>query len=244
MIIRNKLCSNIRGFTLIELSIVMVIIGLIIGGVLTGKTLIKSAEIRKNISTLENYGSAVSSFKLKYNCLPGDCKNITEIFPSGTYAGNGNGDGFINNWPNESMTANDSLVLAGFVKKELLIVAYGHTQDSYLGCYNGGYGYLYFADLYSIDNDFSWTYGNPIVLPAATKKGLTFTCTTWDNGGSLNMPVISANDSYAMDSKIDDGKPQSGNFLAQSYSGICTTGNAYQNSDIIGCRTVTYLPKP
>lgn len=231
-----------QGFTLIELSVVMIIIGLIIGGVMTGKILIKSAEIRKNISTLENYGSAVNSFKLKYNCLPGDCKNITEIFPTGTYAGNGNGDGYINNWPNESMTANDSLVLAGFVKKEQLIVAYGHAQANYFGCYNGGYGYLYFADLLSIDSDFAWTYGSPIVLPNATKKGVTFTCATWDNGGSINQPTISASDAYAMDLKMDDGLPQTGKFMSQSYSGYCNTGNAYQNSDVIGCRTVYYLP--
>ncbi len=242
MIINNKLHRNTGGFTLIELSIVMVIIGLVISGVLVGKTLIKTAEIRKNISTLEGYGSAVNSFKLKYNCLPGDCTNITQIFPTGTYAGNGNGDGLINNWPNESMTANDSLVLAGFVKKEQVVVAYGHGQGNYLGCYNGGYGYLYFADLLSIDVDFGWIYGSPFVLPAGTKKGVTFTCATWDNGGGIGQPVISANDARAIDIKLDDGLPQSGKFLSQSYSGFCNTGNAYQNSDVIGCRTVYYLP--
>ncbi len=242
MIINNKLRMNTGGFTLIELSIVMVIIGLVISGVLVGKTLIKTAEIRKNISTLEGYGSAVNSFKLKYNCLPGDCTNITQIFPTGTYAGNGNGDGLINNWPNESMTANDSLVLAGFVKKEQVVVAYGHGQGNYLGCYNGGYGYLYFADLLSIDVDFGWIYGSPFVLPAGTKKGVTFTCATWDNGGGIGQPVISANDARAIDIKLDDGLPQSGKFLSQSYSGFCNTGNAYQNSDVIGCRTVYYLP--
>ncbi len=60
------------GFTLIELSIVLVIIGLIIGGVLVGKDLIKAAEIRSTIGQYEKYKTAVNTFKLKYSGLPGD----------------------------------------------------------------------------------------------------------------------------------------------------------------------------
>jgi len=76
--------KNIKtsGFTLIELSIVLVIIWLIIGGVLTGQDLIKSAEIRAQISQIEKYNTAVNAFKLKYNCTPGDCPNATDYFPN------------------------------------------------------------------------------------------------------------------------------------------------------------------
>ncbi len=61
-----------RGFTLIELSIVLVIIGLVVGGVLVGRDLIKAAEIRAQISQIEKYNTAVHTFKLKYNGIPGD----------------------------------------------------------------------------------------------------------------------------------------------------------------------------
>jgi prepilin-type N-terminal cleavage/methylation domain-containing protein len=61
-----------HGFTLIELSIVLVIIGLVVGGVLVGNDLIKAAEIRAIISQKDKYLLAVNTFKLKYNALPGD----------------------------------------------------------------------------------------------------------------------------------------------------------------------------
>lgn len=79
------------GFTLIELSIVLVIIGLLVGGVLVGKTLIEAARLRATISQLEKIQTAVSTFRLKYNCLAGDCIRAT-TFGLGA---NGNGDRFI-----------------------------------------------------------------------------------------------------------------------------------------------------
>ncbi len=61
-----------KGFTLVELSIVLVIIGLIVGGVLVGQDLIQAAETRSIISQIEKYNTAVNTFRLKYGVLPGD----------------------------------------------------------------------------------------------------------------------------------------------------------------------------
>lgn len=69
-----------KGFTLIELSIVLVIIGLIVGSVLVGQDLIRAAQIRAVISDVEQYQTAALTFKLKYNCLPGDCPNATTFW--------------------------------------------------------------------------------------------------------------------------------------------------------------------
>src|ERR1700753_450898 len=61
-----------QGFTLIELSIVLVIIGLIVGGILVGQDLIKAAEVRAQISQIEKYNSAGNTFRGKFGGIPGD----------------------------------------------------------------------------------------------------------------------------------------------------------------------------
>lgn len=66
--------SSEGGFTLVELSIVLVIIGLIVGGVLMGQDLIRAAETRATIAQLEKYNTAINTFKLKYGILAGDAK--------------------------------------------------------------------------------------------------------------------------------------------------------------------------
>ena len=86
------------GFTLIELSIVLVIVGLIVGGVMVGRDLIEAGKIRSQITQISDIETQINTFKLKYNCLPGDCANATDIIGA-TYAKytirNGNGDGLI-----------------------------------------------------------------------------------------------------------------------------------------------------
>lgn len=88
-----------RAFTLVELAIVLVIIGLIVGGVLVGQDLIKAAGIRANVTQIERYDTAANTFLNKYNGLPGDLRNPTRYFSSVTNAtggdAQGDGDGLI-----------------------------------------------------------------------------------------------------------------------------------------------------
>ncbi len=83
----NKRISSQKGFTLVELSIVLVIIGLIIASVLVGQDLIRTAELRATITQYEGFNSAMGTFKGKYNGLPGDVTGST------SYGWTGNGDG-------------------------------------------------------------------------------------------------------------------------------------------------------
>lgn len=87
------------GFTLIELSIVLVIIGLLAGGVMAGQDLIHAATIRAQISQIEKYNTEVRTFQLKYGYLLGDipatASSAYGFFSTGmtgaAYEGDGNG---------------------------------------------------------------------------------------------------------------------------------------------------------
>jgi prepilin-type N-terminal cleavage/methylation domain-containing protein len=87
------------GFTLVELAIVLVIIGLLVGGVLVGQDLIKAAAIRSTVSDLEKYNAAANTFRGKYNGLPGDLLSArASSFSLATRtgsAGRGDGNGLI-----------------------------------------------------------------------------------------------------------------------------------------------------
>jgi prepilin-type N-terminal cleavage/methylation domain-containing protein len=96
------------GFTLVELAIVIVIIGLLVGGVLTGQSLIDNSKVSRVVTDVNKYSAAMQTFKMKYNAIPGDMRNAYTMFDGsggssvcGTNAStsntgcNGNGDNLI-----------------------------------------------------------------------------------------------------------------------------------------------------
>lgn len=76
-----------KGFTLVELSIVLVIIGLIIGGILKGQELIGNAQIKNVVSQAQSYQAATAAFRDKYNALPGDLVTADLLIPGCTVGG-------------------------------------------------------------------------------------------------------------------------------------------------------------
>ena len=69
----HPITSKVRqGFTLLEMSIALIIIALVIGGIVLGNSLIESSRIRAVITQIEQYNTAVNTFKVKFNQLPGD----------------------------------------------------------------------------------------------------------------------------------------------------------------------------
>lgn len=69
-----------QAFSLVELSIVLVILGLLVGGVLSGQSLIRAAELRGIATEYNEIVTATQSFKDKYFALPGDMPNATQFW--------------------------------------------------------------------------------------------------------------------------------------------------------------------
>jgi prepilin-type N-terminal cleavage/methylation domain-containing protein len=67
-----KQADDSAGFTLIELTIVLVIIGLIIGGILVGQDMVAAAATHAQITQMQKYNAAVNTFRNKYGGIPGD----------------------------------------------------------------------------------------------------------------------------------------------------------------------------
>ena len=68
-----------KAFSLIELSIVLIIIGLLVAGITGGKSLIESARIRTLINEFRYYEQSLYSFKIIKNRLPGDFNGSGKI---------------------------------------------------------------------------------------------------------------------------------------------------------------------
>ena len=109
------------GFTLIEIAIVLVIIGLLLGGILKGQELITSARVRNLISQQDGVKAAYFGFLDRFRALPGDYDqafvNIANISNAACNGGNGNGNGRIElgGAGNENILAWEHLSKAGFI---------------------------------------------------------------------------------------------------------------------------------
>lgn len=219
------------GFTLIELSIVLVIIGLLVGGVLTGQNLIKAAEARAEISQVEKYNTAVNTFEGKYGALPGDMNVATATqFGFVTTGCNGSqghrdGNGLIDGWSSPyiyDQTIGETGVFWGDLSQAGLIDGtYPNSGAVINGCSPGatpitsatagkyfppakigGGNFLYVYEI----GGFNW-YGLSAVVSASGANSL------------YSNPGLSVIQAYNIDKKIDDGFPTTGDVQATYING-------------------------
>jgi prepilin-type N-terminal cleavage/methylation domain-containing protein len=85
-----------KGFTLVELAIVLVIIGIMLGAVLKGQEMINNAKIKRAVNQQKEISAAIFSYYDRYGKYPGDDNTVSTR--GGVWAGaaDGNGDGQIN----------------------------------------------------------------------------------------------------------------------------------------------------
>jgi prepilin-type N-terminal cleavage/methylation domain-containing protein len=233
-----------RGFTLIELSIVLVIIGLLTGGILAGRSLIQSAAVRSVATDYLRYKAAFQNFRDQYGWLPGDFTKATQFWGSaggtgadaacqaaahtGTLTCNGNGNGFLDvSGIQEQYHSWQHLALAGLIEGSYTAadaqipgttVPKSKIANSYFHARNGNnYGGVGTGTVSAGDGG---TYNADFGI-----NMFRFRSSTWDTNAS-NTAALRPDEAWDIDKKVDDGLPGSGIVIAQKGNGttvFCTS---------------------
>jgi prepilin-type N-terminal cleavage/methylation domain-containing protein len=132
------------GFTLIEIAIVLVIIGLLLGGILKGQELITQGRIRNVANDFQSMTAAINLYQDRYRALPGDDAGAGTRWTTTT---SGNGDGQIGGNYNSTTNTDESrlfwqhLRLAGLVGGATTDLAQpANTTSGITGVQNNGQG--------------------------------------------------------------------------------------------------------
>lgn len=119
------------GFTLLELAVVLVIIGLVIGGVIAGRALVRASETRSMIGEYDSYVKAIQEFQDKYHALPGDMSTANGYWSNAT---NGDGSGTIGSSTGAGVLSSQS----EWFQAWLQLADAGFVQGSFTGTHGGG----------------------------------------------------------------------------------------------------------
>ena len=223
------------GFTLVELAIVMVIIGLLIGGILKGQELIKNAAVSATAAQLKAFESAYVTFLDIYGAKPGDFADAQGKINGcngASNCANGNGNGSIQ-WNNsfiwnghsvansETYQAQKHMALADLIGGVDTRANGGNTSgEGLVGAEIGGY--LYLGESYG--NYTNAVTGN-VALPAGILVGIIENPAVWSGNGDVDTATVMER----LDRKIDDGVATTGSFRLMG-AAVCFNGADYASN--------------
>lgn len=235
---------NKRAFSLVELSIVLVILGLLVGGILAGQSLIRASELRAATAEYQRYNTAVHAFRDRYFAIPGDMNNATAVWGTSTACSgasatgtcNGNGDRLMNSAGAPSVSAE----LFQFWRQ---LASAGLIEGSYSGLAGPGSAVNAVLDNNvprSRLNNTGWATrnvtgfgGNSAAYAMDYQNMFYFGAASPTD--TLTNPILKPEEAWNIDTKLDDGKPGMGNIimLSSSYpwgnANACTTSTSFSD---------------
>jgi prepilin-type N-terminal cleavage/methylation domain-containing protein len=211
------------GFTLIEMSIVLLIIALIVGGILLGEDIVEQGKIRAAITQIQRYNTAVQIFQEKYGALPGDLDAATAssyaLTSRSGAAGHGNANGLLEGCitdPDPTYAGCELLLFWRDLSDAKLIQESFSTATDAVTAIAAGSQSLYFPLAKLGDKSTYWV--------AFSKNGVNY----WQLGGIVSTDgngyftiayTLTPTEAFQLDNKMDDGMPQTGIVRAASDSG-------------------------
>lgn len=203
---------KIAGFSLVELSIVIIIIGLLFVGITGGSKLIEQAKLKTVINDLNKIDRIFRVFYTAYNELPGDFEGASNLWSCSNCNGNGDGViGFTGVFPytnSEHVKIWKHLEYAELLDQSVTGVmnssgAYFSNQNAYQFKYNSN------AIAVVQDATDAWTKGWMNNYDYRGKNVIHITPVDFGYIGA-STALFTPKDLYSIDSKIDDGKPRKG----------------------------------
>lgn len=203
---------------------------------MTGRDLIKAADLRSVIEQIDEYNTAIHTFRLKYNCLPGDCANATGFWPvsancgtnnntSRTQTCNGDGDNRIGfstgawqtNFAETSGVWNQlglaKLIAGTYEMAGGAAAGAGHANpgESIPGSYNNSAVQIRMALGGIAGAVASLTANRHIFVVARSPQAAGWpSWTPLGGSGNVISRIFTSREAHYIDSKIDDGLPYSG----------------------------------